>query len=250
MNALASDATIQEIVVSPGRLLDLIQREPLSVGYMYHDLLETNALAGVDVGKIFSDETRKLSKSHNTRFFSVDVARLGRHPAKEQIESLSQRGVKLDAPAIQIFAGSRSLMTIGQGDFPRLSELLKPALGAIDPLTERTPAEIAKLIEGKRSFILNIHTAWCSDCAEQRKNIQALHNQLTGSDIPIYSMLAQIVRREFLSTEHQQLCSDHSLSGYPFLILFNAGEKVSWAADICTEQDLRQFGENTIKLLA
>ena len=82
------------------------------------------------------------------------------------------------------------------------------------------------VIKSEQTCILNLVTAWCSDCTEQAKNFSAFAEDFIEQGILVYQLNVQDEKNIFLTPLHQQLTQQFGGHGFPRTILIQRGGNV------------------------
>jgi thiol:disulfide interchange protein len=90
-----------------------------------------------------------------------------------------------------------------------------------------SPVEFEQKIQQKKSFVLNIVAAWCSDCTEQQPNIPAFEKAMNESQLDVFQLTAQHEKGLFVDNQHQRLIENLGGHGYPRTILILNGDVIS-----------------------
>lgn len=74
--------------------------------------------------------------------------------------------------------------------------------------------------------VINLTAAWCSDCTDQSKNLDAFSEVLATKNVPSYTLAVQTEKNVYISTEHQRFTESLGGHGFPRTVLVINGKVV------------------------
>ncbi|MCG6202554.1 peroxiredoxin family protein [Psychromonas antarctica] len=106
------------------------------------------------------------------------------------------------------------------------------------------------LMEAKKTCILNIVAAWCTDCTEQAKNVHSFAHSFTEKGISVFQINVQDEKNLFISPLHQQLTCLFGGHGFPRTILIKQGKIVDADnIEVISKKQLAQLADKFKKQL-
>lgn len=112
------------------------------------------------------------------------------------------------------------------------------------------PTEIHRRMTLGDTFIINIVTAWCPDCTvRQKQHIDYFASKLHAHGMDVLQVNVQLVKGEFISTEHEQLTNQFGGHGYPRTVLIKQGKVADQNnVEIITQESLSELAIKFIQM--
>lgn len=105
-------------------------------------------------------------------------------------------------------------------------------------------SEFEQKISNKESFILNVVATWCSDCTDQRLNLESFVASVAEYDLSVFELTAQETKGEYISSEIAGMIEQFGGHGFPRTILIKKGNIISVDnVEIISEQALLQLAK-------
>ena len=105
-------------------------------------------------------------------------------------------------------------------------------------------SEFEQKISNKESFILNVVATWCSDCTDQRLNLESFVASVAEYDLSVFELTAQETKGEYISPEIAGVIEQFGGHGFPRTILISKGNIISADnVEIISEQALLQLAK-------
>jgi len=103
--------------------------------------------------------------------------------------------------------------------------------------------EFEQKILNKDSFILNVVATWCSDCTDQRLNLESFVAAVAEYNLSVFELIAQETKGEYISPEIGGLIEQFGGHGFPRTVLINKG-------NIISADNVEMISENALLQLA
>ncbi|MBU2515282.1 periplasmic thioredoxin of cytochrome c-type biogenesis [bacterium] len=112
-----------------------------------------------------------------------------------------------------------------------------------------SPREIREKIRKGETFVINVVTDWCPDCAiRQRPHLTVFIEELETAGLSVFLLSVQKERLQFLSDEHRALTEEFGGHGYPRTVLIIKGSIQSDSrVEVVTPEALTALADEWIK---